>query len=128
MCIEVAMNQTFCAPYLARTGIVAAFAVASALIEATAQAADSGAQLSELALQKHCDECHAVDAQRIGPPFSAVAARHRAEGAAAVEPLAQKIIHGGAGNWGNIPMIPNERVSPDDARTLVRWILSLKPS
>jgi len=57
----------------------------------------------------------------------AVAARHRAEGAAAIEPLAQKIIHGGAGNWGSIPMIPNERVSLEEARALVRWILTLQP-
>jgi cytochrome c len=122
------MTQTVSAYYLVRAGVVAAFAVATALIVATAQAADSGAQLSELALQRHRDECHAVDAQRIGPPFIAVTARHRAEGAAAVEPLAQKIINGGAGNWGSIPMIPNERVSLEEARTLVRWILSLQPS
>ena len=86
--------------------------LAAALVAGPVRAADAGVRLSELALQKHCDECHAVDVQRIGPPFIAVAARHRAEGEAAVEPLAQKIIHGGAGNWGSIPMIPNERVTP----------------
>jgi cytochrome c len=103
------------------------FGVTALLMAAGARAADSKAKLSDLALQKHCDECHAVDTARIGPPFVAVAARHRAEGAAAVEPLAQKIIHGGAGNWGSIPMIPNERVSLEEARALVRWILTLKP-
>jgi len=97
-------------------------------MNAGARSADSRPKLSELALQKHCDECHAVDATRIGPPFVAVAARHRAEGAVAIEPLAQKIIHGGAGNWGNIPMIPNERVTLEEARALVLWILSLNPS
>jgi cytochrome c len=113
---------------LFHTGIVIAFATMGALMSAGAQAAGSNAKLSELALQKHCDECHAVDAARIGPPFVAVAARHRPEGAAAIEPLAQKIIHGGAGNWGNVPMIPNERVTLEEARALVRWILSLNPS
>jgi cytochrome c len=108
--------------------IVIAFATMAALMNAGAHAAGSNAKLSKLALQKHCDECHAVDATRIGPPFVAVAARHRAEGAAAIEPLAQKIIHGGAGNWGNVPMIPNERVTLEEARALVRWILSLNPS
>ncbi|HXR93077.1 MAG TPA: c-type cytochrome [Steroidobacteraceae bacterium] len=92
----------------------------------SAGADESRSRLSPLALQKHCDECHAVDATRIGPPFIAVAIRHRAEGDAAVEPLAQKIIHGGAGNWGDIPMIPNERVTVEEARALARWILSLK--
>ena len=110
---------------LVHTGIVIVFATLGALMNAGAHAAGSNAKLSELALQKHCDECHAVDAARIGPPFVAVAARHRAESASAIEPLAQKIIHGGAGNWGNVPMIPNERVTLEEARALVRWILSL---
>jgi cytochrome c len=92
-----------------------------------AKPANPAGKLSTLALEKHCDECHAVASQRIGPPFVAVAARHSKEGAAAVEPLAQKIIHGGAGNWGNVPMIPNERVSLDEARALARWILNLRP-
>jgi cytochrome c len=113
---------------LVHAGIVIAFATTASLMNAGAHAAGSRANLSDLALQKHCDECHAVDATRIGPPFVAVAARHRAEGATAIEPLAQKIIHGGAGNWGNIPMIPNERVTLEEARALVRWILSLNPS
>ena len=34
--------------------------------------------------------------------------------------------HGGAGNWGDIPMIPNERVTLEEARALARWILSLE--
>ena len=101
--------------------------LACLLSSVAAQADGASPKLSALALQKHCDECHAVNAARIGPPFLAIAARHRAEGATAIEPLAQKIIHGGAGNWGNVPMIPNERVTPKEARALVRWILSLAP-
>ncbi|HWG31952.1 MAG TPA: c-type cytochrome [Steroidobacteraceae bacterium] len=101
-------------------------ALSVAVATTSARADGSSSKLSELAQQKHCDECHAVDATRIGPPFTAVAIRHRAEGDAAVEPLAQKIIHGGAGNWGDIPMIPNERVTLEEARALARWILSLK--
>lgn len=100
--------------------------VALSIAVATTSAWADGSKLSELAQQKHCDECHAVDATRIGPPFMAVAIRHRAEGDAAIEPLAQKIIHGGAGNWGDIPMIPNERVTLEEARALARWILSLE--
>jgi cytochrome c len=92
-----------------------------------ARAAAAQPRLSPLALRNHCDECHTVAAARIGPPFVAVAARHRAEGAGAIEPLVQKIIHGGAGNWGNVPMVPNERISVEDAHTLVRWILTLRP-
>jgi cytochrome c len=112
---------------LLRSRLARVLPIACCLVTSVSWAAEPAAKLSKLALEKHCDECHAVAAPRIGPPFVAVAARHRAEGPAAIEPLAQKIIHGGAGNWGVVPMIPNERVTPDEARALVRWILSLNP-
>jgi cytochrome c len=112
---------------LLRNRLARALAIACGLMTFVAWAADPPTKLSKLAFEKHCDECHSVDAPRIGPPFVAIAVRHRAEGPAAIEPLAQKIIHGGAGNWGVVPMVPNERVTPDEARELVRWILSLNP-
>ena len=91
-------------------------------------AADAGLRqgLSPLAARQHCDECHALQDARIGPPFAAVAARYATEGDAAVNRLALKIINGGAGNWGTIPMVPNERISMEDARTIARWILALR--
>ncbi len=90
-------------------------------------AADAGLGqgLSPLAAHQHCDECHALKEARIGPPFAAVAARYGAEGDAAVNRLALKIINGGAGNWGTIPMVSNERISMADARAIARWILAL---
>ena len=90
-------------------------------------AADAGLRqgLSPLAARQHCDECHALQDARIGPPFAAVAARYATEGDAAVNRLALKIINGGAGNWGTIPMVPNERISMADARAIARWILTL---
>jgi cytochrome c len=81
--------------------------------------------LSALAARQHCDECHAVKEARIGPPFLAVATRYAADGDAAVNRLALKIINGGAGNWGTIPMVANERISMEDARAIARWILAL---
>jgi cytochrome c len=93
-----------------------------------AVAGDPAQGLSPLAAKQHCDECHAIQEARIGPPFQAVALRYSAEGPAAEERLARKIINGGAGNWGNIPMVSNERVSLEDARAIARWILSLAPA
>jgi len=81
--------------------------------------------LSALAAHQHCDECHALKEARIGPPFLAVAARYSSDGDASVNRLALKIINGGAGNWGTIPMVPNERISVADARAIARWILAL---
>jgi cytochrome c len=84
--------------------------------------------LSPLAARQHCDECHALKEARIGPPFVAVAARYASDRDAAVNRLALKIINGGAGNWGTIPMVGNERISMDDARAIARWILALGSS
>ena len=93
-----------------------------------AMAGEPAQELSPLAAKQHCDECHAVQEVRIGPPFQAVALRYSAEGPSVEERLARKIINGGAGNWGNIPMVGNERVSLEDARAIARWILSLAPA
>lgn len=91
-------------------------------------AADPGQGLSPLAAKQHCDECHAIREYRIGPPFLAVAGRYSGQGPEAEERLARKIINGGAGNWGNIPMVANERVSLKDARAIAHWVLSLAPA
>ena len=111
---------------------IAASMVGAAMmaVASVAAAADAGrAQgLSPLAARQHCDECHAIKEARIGPPFAAVAARYGSEGDAAVNRLALKIINGGAGNWGTIPMVPNERISMEDARRIARWILTLGPA
>ena len=93
-----------------------------------AVAAEPAQGLAPLAAKQHCDECHAIEEVRIGPPFKAVALRYSTEGPAAEERLARKIINGGAGNWGNIPMVANERVSLEDARAIAHWILSLAPA
>jgi cytochrome c len=112
------MKLARCAPIL--TALLLA-------LPAAGLAADAGLRqgLSPLAAQQHCDECHAMKEARIGPPFVAVAARYATEGNAAVNRLALKIINGGAGNWGTIPMVPNERISMDEARDIARWILAL---
>ena len=100
---------------------------AAVTVPALAIAADPAQGLSPLAAKQHCDECHAIRDIRIGPSFEAVALRYSAEGPQAQERLARKIIYGGAGNWGNIPMVGNERMSLEDARQIARWILSLAP-
>ncbi len=40
--------------------------------------------------------------------------------------LAEKVSKGGKGNWGQVPMPPNAAVKPDDVKTLVKWVLSMK--
>lgn len=73
----------------------------------------------------HCYPCHDVNNPLIGPPFKAISARHSANKEVMTEVLAEKIRRGGGGNWGVVPMVPNEQVSEDDARKLAAWILGL---
>ena len=74
---------------------------------------------------KRCVSCHHRTEVLIGPPYAAIAARHAAGREWIVEVLAIKIIVGGAGNWGTVPMVPNEHVTIDEARAMARWILGL---
>ena len=72
-----------------------------------------------------CNTCHKVDVKIIGPAFQDVAAKYPAS-ETNIETLAKKIIDGGKGNWGDIPMTPHPTVSLDDAKEMVKYVLSLK--
>lgn len=79
----------------------------------------------ELAQKKNCLSCHAVDAKRVGPAYKDVAAKY-ADNKDAVAVLSAKVIKGGSGSWGVVPMPANPQVSEAEAKTLVQWILTLK--
>ncbi|MCM8595531.1 c-type cytochrome [Accumulibacter sp.] len=76
-----------------------------------------------LAKSKNCLACHAVDKKLVGPAYKDVAKKYTAKDEAM---LAEKVIKGGKGNWGQVPMPPNPSVTPEEANKLVKWILSLK--
>ena len=78
---------------------------------------------SELAKQKNCLACHAVNSKIIGPAYKDVAAKYRGQ-KGAEDMLVKKVLKGGAGVWGTIPMPANQQVTETEARTLVKWILS----
>jgi len=78
-----------------------------------------------LATSKNCMSCHAVDRKVLGPSFKDVAAKYKDDKGAA-DMLATKIIKGGSGVWGQIPMPANNQVSEADAKKLAAWILSTK--
>ena len=79
----------------------------------------------ELARSKNCVACHHVEQKIIGPSFKAVAERY-AKDDTALAKLSAKVIAGGGGSWGDTPMPAQESVTPAEAETLVKWILSLK--
>jgi cytochrome c len=76
-----------------------------------------------LAKSKNCLSCHAVDKKVVGPSYKDIAKKYSAKDESM---LAEKVIKGGKGNWGAIPMPANPSVTPDEANKLVKWILSLK--
>ena len=78
-----------------------------------------------MAKAKNCMACHAVDKKLVGPAYKDVAKKYAGD-ASAVDKLAAKIMKGGSGTWGAVPMPPNANVSDAEAKSLAGWILSLK--
>ena len=79
----------------------------------------------ELATKKNCMACHSIDKKLVGPALKEVAAKYKSDKAAAAK-LAAKVMKGGSGAWGAIPMPANPQVSEAEAKTLVAWVLSVK--
>jgi cytochrome c len=100
----------------------AGVAVAAILLAAPAAAQTTG---EALAKSRNCMACHQVDVKRVGPPLASIAKRY-AGPPEAVDYLAQSIRKGGGGRWGAVPMPAQTQVTPDEAKQLAEWILSLK--
>jgi len=79
-----------------------------------------------LATKSGCLACHQVDKKVVGPSYKDVAAKYAGADAAKVDELASKVVKGGVGVWGPVPMPPNAKITPEDAKTLVQWILTQK--
>jgi cytochrome c len=69
-----------------------------------------------------------MESTLIGPSYIAIATRYRAGDRGIVEVLALKTVLGGGGNWGVVPMVPNEHVTLEEARAIVKWLLELEPA
>src|SRR6185312_9363121 len=96
----------------------------------SAPASSGGAEPAGLADAKasDCFACHAIDHKVVGPAYDEVAKRYAGKGNAVVDKLMEKVIKGGSGSWGDIAMTPHPDLGQQKARTIVEWILSLKPA
>lgn len=96
------------------------FAVALALsflAAASAQAHEKPASAAK------CVACHDVSKKKMGPTFTELSAKYKADpGAEAI--LTEGILKGSKGKWGKVPM-PPQKVTPAEATELSKWILSL---
>ncbi len=95
--------------------LVAALASSSAM-------ADAGL---DLAKAKNCMACHSVANKVVGPAYKDVAAKYAGQKDAEAK-LVQKVLKGGSGSWGAVPMPANAQVTEAEAHTLVKWVLSQK--
>jgi cytochrome c len=102
------------------TTTLAAVAAFAAFAFATPAMADL-----KLATDKNCMSCHSVEKKVVGPAYKDIAAKYASQ-KDAVDMLAGKILKGGAGVWGPIPMPANAQVNAAEAKTLATWVMSLK--
>lgn len=83
------------------------------------------AQGQALMAKSDCFACHKTDVRLVGPSYIEIAKKYPATDANFTL-LSQKIIEGGAGVWGEIPMAPHPQISAVDAKKIAKYILSLK--
>jgi len=79
----------------------------------------------ELIGKSDCLACHKIDQKLVGPAYQDVAKKYEAN-SKNINYLANKIIKGGAGAWGDIPMSPHPTLSQGDAKEMAQYILSLR--
>jgi cytochrome c len=98
-----------------------------ALVLGTAAVLSTTSALADLALatSKNCMACHAVDKKVLGPAFKDVAAKYAGD-KTALDKLVAKVMKGGSGAWGPVPMPANPQVNEAEAKKLVAWVLSQK--
>lgn len=100
-----------------------------ATVAALALCAAFAAPKASASLQLHykagCVACHFPDKKLVGPSYKDIAVKYKGR-ADAVPYLSSRVRKGGPGNWGTIPMAPNDvtKLSDADLKTLISWILA----
>lgn len=102
--------------------LLAIITVAAGFAASAPAMADAG---MDLAKSKNCLACHSVANKIVGPAYKDVAAKYAGQKDAEAK-LVKKVLAGGSGTWGAIPMPANTQVSEAEAHTLVKWILAQK--
>ena len=95
---------------------------------ASASTSTSGAPATltppaDLFKKQNCFACHATNSKLVGPSLAEIAIKYKAQ-ANSDTTLTDKVLKGGAGVWGAIPMPAQSQLSAADAQALVTWILT----
>ncbi|WP_348812511.1 c-type cytochrome [Flavobacterium maritimum] len=72
-----------------------------------------------------CVGCHKLDKKLIGPSYLDIAKKYPLNDKN-INYLSNKIIKGGSGVWGTVPMAAHSTLKKDDAKSIAKYILSLK--
>ena len=79
----------------------------------------------ELVGKSDCATCHRIDEKNAGPAWRDVANKYP-DTDSTISYLAGKIISGGSGVWGEVPMAPHGDMPMEDAKALAKYVLLLK--
>jgi cytochrome c len=77
-----------------------------------------------LIAESDCKSCHLVDEKSAGPSYMQVALKYEKDTKAVVT-LSDKVIKGGAGVWGDVPMAAHPQITKEQAAQMVEYILAL---
>ena len=103
-----------------KSTIVSMVAAAGLLVAGSALAAD----MPEAAKKNNCVACHAIDKKLVGPAWADVAKKYKGDAGAAAH-LDGVISKGGKGVWGPMPMPPSPKVTAEERKELIDFVLGL---
>lgn len=79
----------------------------------------------KLIAKSDCVGCHKLDKKLIGPSYLDIAKKYP-NNDKNVTYLVGKIIKGGSGVWGTMPMSAHSSLKKEDAKSMAQYILGLK--
>jgi len=88
-------------------------------------AGNASSKGAQLIASLDCLGCHKEQEKLVGPAYVDVAKKYPSN-EKNIDYLAKKIISGGSGVWGDIPMTPHPNLALNDAKEMAKYVLSLK--
>jgi len=79
----------------------------------------------QLVAKSDCFTCHKIVEPFTGPAYESIAAKY-ADNPENVSLLAAKVINGGVGVWGQVPMNAHPTITQAEAEKMIKYILLLK--
>ncbi len=109
---------------LAQAGLTTAGTASSATASPPSSATSAKLMpAADLFKKQNCFACHAANSKLVGPSLAEIAIKYKNQPTSEAM-LTEKVIKGGAGVWGAIPMPAQNQLSTADSQALVKWILA----